>query len=128
MILAADIGSTNLKVAVFADDGQRVAEAQVFMGDVETVGLVPAADVKLLIPALVQDGLQAEVVYTGPLSAPIVKGTQLAELVIHVAELPEQRIPLVAETDVAQGGFLTRLTAAARALQAEYLGNEAPAS
>ena len=115
-----------LKTAVKA--GVRVAEAQVFMGDVETVGLVAAADVKLLIPALVQDGLQAEVVYTGPLSAPIAKGTQLAELVIHVADLPEHRIPLLAETDVAKGGFMTRLTAAARALQVEYFGNEAPAS
>jgi serine-type D-Ala-D-Ala carboxypeptidase (penicillin-binding protein 5/6) len=108
--------------------GERVAEAQVFMGAAESVGLVPAEDIRLLIPALAQDGLQAEVVYTGPLSAPIAKGTPVAELVISVPDLPEHRIALVAESDVAKGGFMTRLTTAARALQAEYFGTEAAAS
>ena len=111
-----------------AKSGVQVAQAQVFMGAQDSVGLVPAEDVKLLIPALVQDGLQAEVVYTGPLSAPIAKGAQVAELVITVPNLPEHRIPLVAESDVARGGFLTRLSTAARVLRADYFGDAAPAS
>ena len=111
-----------------ATSGVRLAEAAVFMGDAATVGLVPAKDVRLLIPALVQDGLQAEVVYSGPLTAPITKGAQVAELVITVANLPEHRIPLVAETAVGRGGFMTRLTTAARHLQAMYFGYGAAAS
>ncbi len=111
-----------------AKAGLRLAEAPVFMGDAATVGLVPAADIKLLIPALVQEALAAEVVYTGPLTAPIAKGMPLAELVITVPNLPEHRIPLVAEADVAKGGFVTRLATAARMLQVEYFGAEAPAS
>jgi D-alanyl-D-alanine carboxypeptidase (penicillin-binding protein 5/6) len=111
-----------------AKAGTRVAEAQVFMGAVETVGLVPAEDIRLLIPALAQEGLQAEVVYTGPLTAPVIKGTPLGELVITVPGLPEHRVALVAEADVAKGGFMVRLTTALRVLQAEYFGTEAPAS
>lgn len=110
-----------------AKAGSRLAEAQVFMGDAETVGLVPAGDVRILIPALAQDGIRAEVVYTGPVEAPVTKGAELAELVVTLPGLPETRVPLVAETDVARGGFLTRLMTAAGHLRATYLGGS-PAS
>ena len=110
-----------------AKAGARLAEAEVFMGDATTVGLVPADDLRLLVPALVQDGIKARVVYSGPLTAPIAKGTQVAELVIQIPELPDARVPLLAETDVARGGFLTRLSAAALHLKATYV-DRAPAS
>lgn len=113
-----------LKTVVKA--GVSVAQAAVFMGEADAVGLVPAADVKLLIPALAQDALQAEVVYTGPLEAPIAKGAEVAQLVITVPGLPEHRVALLAEADVAKGGFVKRLTTAALQLRAEYFG--APAS
>ncbi len=106
--------------------GAQVAQAAVFMGEADAVGLVPAADVKLLIPALAQDALQAQVVYNGPLEAPIAKGAEVAQLVITVPGLPEHRVALLAEADVAKGGFVKRLTTAALKLRAEYFG--APAS
>ena len=105
--------------------GTRVAEAEVWMGDSDTVGLVPAEDVRLLVPALVQEGTSAEVIYTGPLKAPIKAGDQLAEMIIHVPDLPDARVPLVAEADVAAGGFVKRLTTAAGKLIADYLGTAA---
>ena len=110
----------------------RVAEAQVFMGAADSVGLVPAADVRLLMPAQVQEGVTAEVIYTGPIKAPITAGQQLAELIVHVPDLPDARIPLVAEADVAPGGFAKRLTTAAEVLMKRYLdqpeADPAPAS
>lgn len=99
-----------------AKAGVRVAEADVWLGEAATVGLVPAADVRLLVPALVQDTVTAEVIYKGPLAAPIAAGTEVAELVIHVPDLPDARVPLVAETDVAKGGFFARVTTSARIL------------
>lgn len=110
-----------------AKTGVRVAEAEVFMGDVDTVGLTPAADIRLLVPALVQESMTAEVVYKGPLVAPIAAGTPVAELIIHVPDLPDHRVELVAETDVGKAGFFKRLTTAAGALYARYVG-EAPAT
>ena len=112
-----------LKTVVKA--GVQVAQAAVFMGEADTVGLVPAADVKLLIPALAQDALQAQVVYTGPLEAPIAKGAEVAQLVITVPGLPEHRVGLLAEADVAKGGFMKRLSTAALKLRAEYIGTPA---
>ena len=97
-----------------------MAEAEVFMGDVPSVGLVPDQDLTQLVPALVQGQMTAEVVYLGPLQAPIAKGQRVAELVIHMPNMPDARLPLVAEADVGKGGFLTRITTAAQVLYGMY--------
>jgi len=111
-----------------AKSGARVAEAEVWMGAQARVGLVPAADVELLVPALVQGGVTAEVVYDGPLRAPVAAGVQVAELVIQVPGMAEARVPLLAETAVAAGGFGTRIGTTVRALwQRHVSGTPAPA-
>ncbi|MFO8127019.1 D-alanyl-D-alanine carboxypeptidase family protein [Yoonia sp.] len=103
-----------------ADAGTRIASADVWMGDFPTVGLSVAEDFSLLVPVLNQGDIEAEVVYDGPIEAPITAGQQLGELVINLDELPEKRIPLVAETDIARGGFATRLRTAALVLWQKY--------
>jgi D-alanyl-D-alanine carboxypeptidase (penicillin-binding protein 5/6) len=108
-----------------AKAGVRVAEAEVHLGDAETVGLVPAEDVRLLVPALVQGSVTAEVVYNGPLVAPVVKDSAVAELIIHAPDLPDRRVPLVAEADVGKAGFVKRVTTAGRVLYDQYLGSPA---
>jgi serine-type D-Ala-D-Ala carboxypeptidase (penicillin-binding protein 5/6) len=108
-----------------AKAGVRVAEAEVHMGSADTVGLVPAEDVRLLVPALVQDSVTAEVVYNGPLLAPVTKGSAVAELIVHSPDLPDRRVPLVAEADVGTAGFLKRITTAGRVLYDQYLGSPA---
>jgi D-alanyl-D-alanine carboxypeptidase (penicillin-binding protein 5/6) len=106
--------------------GTRLAEAEVFMGAARTVGLVPAADVTALVPALVQEPIAAEVTYLGPLTAPVAKGQAVATLVLQVPGLPEISVPLVAEAHVPRGGFLTRLATAAAALRAMVAGPAEP--
>ncbi|MDP3959587.1 MAG: D-alanyl-D-alanine carboxypeptidase family protein [Pseudorhodobacter sp.] len=108
----------SLKTVVKA--GVRVAEAEVWMGDAGSVGLVSVQDVRRLLPAEVQGQISAEVVYTGPLIAPIAAGAEVAELVVHVAGLNDAHLPLVAEMAVGKGGFLTRLGTAVQVLRARY--------
>ena len=105
-----------------AKSGAIVAEAEVFLGDAARVGLAPATDLRVLLPALAQDGLSAEVVYTGPILAPVVKGSKLADLIVHIPGLPDARIDLVAQSDVGPAGFVDRLMTAANQLRARYLG------
>ncbi|MEE2944597.1 MAG: D-alanyl-D-alanine carboxypeptidase family protein [Pseudomonadota bacterium] len=100
--------------------GKRVAQADVWMGTNQKVGLVSAEDVNVLLPVIGQNDLEAEVVYNGPLQAPISKGQQLAELVIKPTDLPEIRVPLVAEADVAAGGFTVRLRTATAVLMSQF--------
>lgn len=111
----------------FARSGERLAEAQVWMGSAGTVGLVPAKDVVLLVPALVQGSVTAEVVYTGPLRAPLTAGQQVGELVVHVPGMAEARVPLLAEAAVGHSGFGGRVGTAAQVLWQRYVGGQ-PAS
>ena len=115
-----------LKTVVKA--GARVAEADVWLGSDNTVGLVAAQDVSMLVPALVQDGVKAEVVYKGPLAAPMAAGTEVGELVISVPDLPQRRIPLLTETAVGQASFLQRVQKAAGVLQKRFLTDAEPAT
>lgn len=101
--------------------GTRLADAPVWMGALPQVGLVTQEDVSLLLPSLAQDTLKAEVVYTGPLQAPIEAGQKLADLVITVPGTEPATIPLVAEQAVAKGGFTTRLRTAFGVLSAKAL-------
>ena len=91
------------------DAGIIVARADVWMGSARQVGLAPAEDVRTLVPALGIEPLKVEVVYTGPIRAPVKKGDALAELVFTPEGLGETRVPLLATEDVARGGFLARL-------------------
>lgn len=105
--------------------GTRVAEAPVWLGEAAKVGLVPAEDVSRLVPALVQEQITAEVAYTSPIKAPIAKGDALGELVVHIPGLPDARVALVAEGDVAAAGFPQRLMTAAQVLMRRFFPAEA---
>jgi len=93
--------------------GTRIANADVWMGDVASVGLTVAEDLSLLVPVMMQNALNAQVVYTGPIEAPIAEGQEVAELVITLDGLPDARVPLVTDRPVGRGGFQTRLKIAA---------------
>ncbi|WP_425300348.1 D-alanyl-D-alanine carboxypeptidase family protein [Pukyongiella litopenaei] len=90
-----------------------IARAEVWMGRDQTVGLVPVSDLTVLLPVLLNDDVPAEVVYSGPVQAPIAEGQELAELVLRPEGLPEIRRPLVADQAVPYGGFTVRLKTAA---------------
>lgn len=94
-----------------AKGGVALAEANVYLGQSATVGLAPAEDQTMLVPATARDGIQAEVIYSGPVSAPIKAGDVLGELVIHAQGLPEKRVPLLATADVAKSGPFGRFKA-----------------
>lgn len=111
-----------------ARGGTRIAEAEVWMGEQPSVGLTLVEDLSMLVPTTGGRDFDAEVVYTGPIEAPIAAGDQLAELVIRMENLPETRVPLVAESDVAAGGFSTRLRTAADVLVNRVMADPVPVS
>ena len=99
---------------------KRVAEADVWMGDMPRVGLVATDDIDILVPVSAGDEIAAEVVYNGPLQAPIEEGQEVAELVIQTGDLPEVRVPLVAENAVTAGGFSVRMRTATAVLMKNF--------
>ncbi|MDR0807877.1 MAG: D-alanyl-D-alanine carboxypeptidase [Gemmobacter sp.] len=108
--------------------GARIAEAEVWDGEVDRVGLVPVEDVSRLIPAGAHEKMTAEVVYRGPVAAPVAAGAQVAELVVHIPGIPEARVPLVAETAVPKAGLARKLIIAAQDLFHRVLSSGATAS
>ncbi|WP_197918691.1 D-alanyl-D-alanine carboxypeptidase family protein [Thiosulfatihalobacter marinus] len=106
--------------STLARQGERVADAEVWMGKQPRVGLVPAEDVTVLLPVLAQNKVKAEVVYNGPVQAPVEKGQELAQLILMPEELPEIRIPLVAENAVPEGGFAVRMRTATSVLMKQF--------
>lgn len=105
------------------ETGTRVAEAQVWMGQVPTVGLTVSEDVSMLVPVLTGDNVEAEVVFDAPIEAPISAGQTLGELIVRFDDLPERRIPLVAEADVPLGGFTVRMRTAVMVLLDKVMSN-----
>lgn len=97
-------------------EGEQVAVAEVWMGAASSVGLVAPQDYALLVPALIRGEVTGEVHHMSPVEAPITRGQQIAELVIAFEGLPELRLPLVADRDVPRGGFLPRVSTAAKVL------------
>jgi D-alanyl-D-alanine carboxypeptidase (penicillin-binding protein 5/6) len=99
-----------------ARSGTRIAEAEVWMGELPLVGLALRDDLSLLVPTTGGSKIDAEVVYNGPISAPITEGDEIAELVIRLENLPDTRVPLVADATIPAGGFSSRLRTAAEIL------------
>ena len=103
--------------------GTRLAEAPVWMGAQSQVGLVAPQDVLILLSATARDETEATVVYEAPIEAPIAEGQEIGRLVIERADLPAASIPLVAERAVPRGGFVPRVTTAARSLFRDLAGD-----
>ncbi|ETA50690.1 D-alanyl-D-alanine carboxypeptidase family protein [Ponticoccus alexandrii] len=100
--------------------GATIASAEVWMGATDRVDLVAEEDVTMLLPTLSANGLDAEVVYTGPIEAPVRQGQKLAELIIRPEGLPERRVQLVAAGNVEAGGFVDRMLTVSRVLAKRY--------
>ncbi|WP_375427469.1 D-alanyl-D-alanine carboxypeptidase family protein [uncultured Sphingomonas sp.] len=88
--------------------GRRVQTADVQLGDAGEVGLVAPRDLTVTLPAGAAPEISAKVVYAGPVRAPIKAGQHIADLVVISPDMPVQRLPLVAEVDVGEAGFLGR--------------------
>ena len=108
-------------VKTLSKAGTKLVEAPVWLGAAPSVGLVPATDLQLLLPALAHDGVTAEAVFSGPVTAPIAAGQELGQLVVTVPGMAEHRVPLVAEAAVAEAGFADRVKTAGQRLIARAL-------
>ena len=100
--------------------GSMIAQADVWMGEVQTVGLTLGEDLNLLVPVTGGAEVTAEAIYMSPLEAPITLGQELGTLVITREGLPETRVPLLADRAVARGGFAVHLRTAAAILIARF--------
>lgn len=102
--------------------GDVLTEIPIWLGDHQRINAVAAEDIDLLVPAIGQESLETHVEFRSPIEAPVSQGQAIAELVVNARDMPEKRIPLVADRDVVRGGFLPRVRASAYVLFDKAMG------
>ena len=88
--------------------GKQVDTAEVQLGSASKVGLVAPTNLTATVPAGTSPDMRLSVVYDGPIKAPIKAGDHIADLIVTTPDMPPQKLPLVAATDVGPAGFFGR--------------------
>jgi D-alanyl-D-alanine carboxypeptidase (penicillin-binding protein 5/6) len=91
--------------ATLVTKGAQVAVADVWLGEQAQVPLVAAEEYAVGLHLDAVDKIKGEVVYKGPLYAPVKEGDVVGELVITAPGTPTKRIPVAAGASVNQLGF-----------------------
>ena len=101
-------GFKNFDPRPLVKEGAVVAEASVFGGDRTRVPLVTKQALRVFLPKGGSDRMLVRAVYTGPLRAPISKGSEIARLKAWRGDRLVLDSPLYAGEDVGQGGLFRR--------------------
>lgn len=86
-----------------------LAEAKVWMGDVNLVPVGLAEQVLITLPKGDASKLKAEIEYNGELEAPISQGEQVGQVIYTVEGKEVAKAALVAQQDVDEGGLFKKL-------------------
>lgn len=88
--------------------GSRMAELDVWMGTSRTVGVTLGEGATVAAHKRAFANGQTEIVYTGPIEAPIAEGDEIARLVVTLQGKDAISLPLVAIESVDRMGFLDK--------------------
>jgi len=102
-------GFKNFKPFELFPEGQKVSDALVWGGTSHYVPLVGDGDIDIILPVTATGKVQAQILYAGPIKAPIKKGDQVATLRVSSQELTATNdIPLYAGEDIGPSNFAMR--------------------
>jgi D-alanyl-D-alanine carboxypeptidase (penicillin-binding protein 5/6) len=110
--------------------GDTVTEAEVWLGQTETVPLVLPDGLTVTLPRNARRTMTVKVRYDGPVPAPIERGQPIATLVIEVPDMDPLTFDLQAGTTVERMGLFNRMFAKLRhvvigfALPSEIMGED----
>ena len=89
--------------------GETIGKARVWGGDRMSVPLIGNGEVTVVLPRFpANQKLRAEIVYKGPLKAPVAKGDQVATLKVTSSNDATSEVPLFAGEDVVAAGTMRR--------------------
>jgi D-alanyl-D-alanine carboxypeptidase (penicillin-binding protein 5/6) len=96
--------------------GDKVGDAEVWLGTQPTVPLAVDSDLTATLPHASRDKMKVSLTYDGPVPAPIAKGQVVGKIVVEAPDVPTVELPVSAAEPVAQLGSFGRIAAAARYL------------
>lgn len=103
-----DWGYREFGLYPIAKNGQVMGQANVWLGQAETVPVIVPKDVLLTLPRTARVSMKATVSITQPVAAPIAKDQVIGKLSVTAPNMATIEFPLVAGNDVARAGFFTR--------------------
>lgn len=90
------------------DEGAEIGSASVFGGTKGSVSLISTGPIKALIPRGSAERLSAQIVYQGPIRAPVEQGAQIAKLRVMRGKALVLEAPLVAGESIGVGSLHQR--------------------
>jgi serine-type D-Ala-D-Ala carboxypeptidase (penicillin-binding protein 5/6) len=103
-----DWGFRAFEPRLLFEPGETIGQAQVFGGEVAYVPLMSERPIQVLVPRGTNERLTARIIYQGPLTPPVAKGTQIGVLRVMRGENQALEQPLYAGADVGQGPLSRR--------------------
>lgn len=101
--------------------GETIGEAKVYGGAHAAVPLVAKGPVEIFVPITNQDRMEARIVYTGPLLAPVEQGASVGTLKVSIGNTLSQETPLFAAEAVGKGSLSQRALGAVEELLVGWL-------
>jgi len=108
-----DWGFRSFRNLTLFEEGEAIGQARVWGGDSFFVDLVSRHPISILSNKKIQQDFSAEIVYKGPVAAPVREGQKIGFLRIKTGGQVSQEIALYADRDVGRGSFLKRAVGAA---------------
>lgn len=99
---------TAFEMVDIVDAGDQVGEAELYMGEAETVPLRAVEALRLGMHRRAADDFTAEIVYEGPIDAPVSEGDRIARLEVTLADGRTRTVPLEAAASVERKGLFGR--------------------
>ena len=90
--------------------GAALQQVKIWKGDTEQVAVGVASDVYMTYPREDRESLQAQLLLSSPIEAPVRAGQQLGTVVISLKGEKQKSVPLVSLAEVNEGSFFSRMT------------------
>jgi D-alanyl-D-alanine carboxypeptidase (penicillin-binding protein 5/6) len=89
--------------------GDKVDDAQIWLGDDARVPLTVGKDLVVTLSRKQRKDMQVALQYDSPIPAPVQKGETLGKIVVSAPDMTQQEVPLVAAADVARMDAMGRI-------------------
>lgn len=93
-------------------EGQKLDEADVWLGEADKIPLVAAKNIRMTLPRAARKSLQAKLVYQTPLAAPVAAGAQVGTVTFTATGMQPVSVPVVAGEATEKLGFFGKIPAA----------------
>jgi D-alanyl-D-alanine carboxypeptidase (penicillin-binding protein 5/6) len=103
--------------------GDKVTDAEVWLGDKATIPLIIQNELAVTLPRAQAQTVSVKAVYDGPLPAPITQGAVVGKLVVEAKGMEPLQVPIAAGEAAGRLGLIGRIKAAAMYI---FLGPPTP--